>query len=312
MTREQGFSVVELLVSSAILCMVSGVVLTMLHDSLGATPVLEEGTDLLQRARVAADALAVELRAAAHGTPQGPLSRSFAVVEPRRPSDPPGSVSADVMTVRYVPPSGAAGRLAQPLAPGDAVVVLENTGCPVATTACGFVANTTAAIFDGAGQMNVVHIDGIGPGVLSVADASGARTISYPAGTEIAELAQVTFSFDGSTRQLRRAEGGGTFVVADNVNALAFQYFAEGMTPLAASQLGDGPFLGAGQTAFDADLLRVAVVRATVRVESGQDTMRGSDATVFARPGTATRRWTIPDVLQQIDVALRNRPGAGP
>src|SRR5688500_7751989 len=92
MNREAGYSVLELLVASAVMLIVCGAVLGLLHDGLAGTPILEETTDLQQRARVAGDSLAAELRAAAAGTPAGPLSRHFAAVDPRRVEDPPGSV----------------------------------------------------------------------------------------------------------------------------------------------------------------------------------------------------------------------------
>lgn len=307
MKGQRGFSVIELLIGSAILCAVCGAVVGLLHDGLAGTPVLEETTDLHQRARVVADAIASELRAAAAGTPSGALSRYFAAVEPRRPSDAIGAASADVVTVRYVPAGGAHARLAQPLAPGASIAILENAGCPVGTTACGFVANTTAVLFDTNSNVSVVQIDAIGPGVLTISDISSGRSISYPTGTEIAEAIQVTFSFDSSTRQLRRAEGGGTFVVADNVTGVAFDYFGDDLAPMPLALFADGPFLGNGASAFDGDLLRVATIRATVRLETGVDAMRGTDSALFARPGTATRGRTIPDVVQRIDVALRNR-----
>jgi len=307
MNRQRGFSVIELLVASAILCVVSGALLGLLQDGLAGTPVLEETTDLHQRARVVADAIATELRGAAAGTPTGALSRYFAAVEPRRPSDAIGVASPAVVTVRYVPPGGAHTRLAQPLAPGATIAILDGAGCPAGTVACGFAANTTAVVFDTSGDVSFVAIDTTGPGVLTISDVSAGRANTYPAGSEIAEAVQVTLSFDSGTRQIRRSEGGGVFVVADNVTGLSFEYFTDDFVPLALSQLSDGPFLGSGAAAFDADLLRLVGVRATVRLETGVDAMRGIDAALFARPGSATQGRTIPDIVQRIDVALRNR-----
>ena len=80
-----GYSLIELVIASAIMLTVSGAVLGLVHDGLAGTPILEETTDVHQRARVVADAVAADLRAAAAGTPSGPLSRHFAAVEPRRP-----------------------------------------------------------------------------------------------------------------------------------------------------------------------------------------------------------------------------------
>lgn len=306
MIRERGFSVVELLIASAVLLTVCGGVLALLHAALAAAPVLEETTDLHQRARVATDAIAAELRLTAAGTPAGPLSRYFAAVEPRRSSDPPGTATASAITLRYVPSNGAHGRLAQPLAPGAPVAIVDTTGCPLNTVVCGFVAGTVAVVFDTSGAADFVNVDAIGPGALTISDTSGPRATSYAAGAELAEAVQITFFFDGPARQLRRAEGGVSFVLADNVTGLSFEYWADDMVPAPLAAFTDGPFVGGGVTAFDVDLLRVRTIRATLRFETGVDTMRGTDPTLFARPGTAAGSRTIPDLTARIDIALRN------
>ena len=305
--REGGFTFVELIVASAILITVSAAVLWLLHDGLAAAPVLEEATDLQQRARVSIDALAAELRAAAAGPPSGPLSRYFAAVEPRAAIDPPGTASASALTVRYVPPNGAHSRLVQPLLPGVPTAFVDTASpCPLGTTACGFNASTTAVVFDPSGAADFVSVDAIAPGVLTVSDPIAGRAQPYPAGDEIAEALQVSFIFDPAARQLRRAEGGGDFVLADNINAVTFEYFAADMSRLPLALFGDGPFVGAGSTAFDADLLRIRTVRATLRFDTGVDRLRGIDTRLFARPGTASGARVLPDLVARLDVALRN------
>ena len=269
MNGQRGYTLIELLIASAILLMVSGAVLGLLHDGLVAAPVLEEATDLHQRARVSVDAIAADLRTAAAGSPSGPLSRYFAAIEPRAPADPPGTASSAVLTLRYVPVGGAYSRLAQPLSPGVPVAIVD-TGSPCAagTIACGFNAATTAVVFDPAGYADVVAVDAIGPGALTISDLAGGRVMTYAAGAEIAEIVQVTYVFDAAARQLRRIEGGGGFVLADNVIAVSFAFFAGDMSVLPLSMMQDGPFVGAGATAFDADLLRVRMVRATLRLDN--------------------------------------------
>jgi hypothetical protein len=91
------------------------------------------------------------------------------------------------------------------------------------------------------------------------------------------------------------------------VTGVRFDYFADDLAQLSIAQFADGPFLGSGAAAFDADLLRLAAVRATVRLETGVAAMRGADSALFGRPGSATRPLTIADVVQRIDVSLRNR-----
>jgi hypothetical protein len=60
--------------------------------------------------------------------------------------------------------------------------------------------------------------------------------------------------------------------VIDNVVSLQFDYFAEGAARIDAGSLTDGPWLPDATFAnrFDADLLRVRRVRATLRVRANQ------------------------------------------
>lgn len=307
MSGQRGSSVVELLVAAAVCMMVCGAILGLLHDALAATPVLEETTDLHQRHRVAADALAADVRAAAAGTPAGWLGPYLAAVEPRGMLDPPGSASDRVLTLRYTTAGGARASLAQPLNPGLTTVALSAAGCPSGTIACGFTAGTRGVLLDAGGFAAFVTIQAIGPGTLVVIDDHpGGRLVPFPSGATIVEATEVTYTFDAAARQLRRAEGGGDFVLADNVIDARFEYFADDATMLPLGILQDGPFQGSGWLTFDRDLARVRTVRASLRFETGEDRMRGLDARLFRRPGTAAGRLFIPDVVSVVDVTLRN------
>lgn len=305
MRDERGYTFIELIVASGIVIAVCAAVLGLLHDGLAAAPALEEMTDLHQRVRVSIDRVDSEIRAAAAGSPSGSLSRYFAAIEPRGPTDPPGTASPSRLTVRYVPHGGAHSRLVQPLAPPAPVAFIDTAACPVGTTACGFNAATTALIFDTAGSADLVSVDAIGPGALTISNVAAGRA-TYAAGSEVVEARQVSFVFDPAARQLRRLEGGGSFVLVDNIIAVSFQYFAGDMSGLPLAIFQDGPFVGAGSMAFDADLLRVRTVRATFRLDTGVDRLRGTDPRFFARPGTATGPRVVPDMVGRIDVTLRN------
>jgi prepilin-type N-terminal cleavage/methylation domain-containing protein len=307
MRGDRGFSLIELLVASAILLTIAAGVVEMLSRALAAAPVLEETTDLHQRARVASEAVARDARQAAAGSASGALSRLIAAVEPRAGLDPPGTATADVLTLRYGVAGGARGWLAASLAPAAGAVVLAATGCPAGTLACGFTAGSHAMLLDGTGLAAFVRVDATGAGSLTISDPYAARAGTFAAGAEIVEATEVTYRFDPAARQLLRTEGGGTFVVADNVVSARFSYFDEGLLPMPLAIFRDGPFLGAGALAFDADLHRISTVRAWLRFETGIDRMRGSDARFFARPGTAVGAFTLPDVISSVDVALRNQ-----
>jgi Tfp pilus assembly protein PilW len=286
MSGDRGYTLVELTIATAIMLTVTGAVMTLLHDSLARTPVLEDATDLHQRARVVAEALAVDLRAAGSGTPSGPLTASFPAIEPRALAAAAASAAADAVTIRYVPPHAGRSRLLQPLDPAAAVAAVDLTGCPQGTTACGFTAGVRGFVFDAAGQMDTVQVDAISPGMLLLGASVPGRTVTYAAGSEIAEAREVSYALDAPTRQLRRTEGGGTFAVVDNVEALTFEYRGDGAAALPLSVFQDGPFRGTGDRMFDTDTLGIRVIVATVRLASGS-----------AR---------VPAVTARVTVALRN------
>jgi type II secretory pathway pseudopilin PulG len=281
-TNDRGYTLLEVVVATGIMLAMTGAVMTLLHDGLVRTPMLEEAADLHQRARVAAEALAADLRAAGSGTPSGPLSALFPAAEPRRPGDPAGSASADLLTIRYVPAHAARAHLLEPLTPASDAAILDPSGCPSQTTACGFTAGVNALLFDSSGQMDTLRVDAISAGTLVIAAPAAPRAATYPAGSEVAEAVEATYALDSASRQLRRTEGGGTFPLADNVEALTFEWLGDGLAPLALTQFQDGPFRAAGPRMFDVDLLRVRAIRATIRLTSSS-----------ARAPAVTARFTV-------------------
>jgi hypothetical protein len=98
------------------------------------------------------------------------------------------------------------------------------------------------------------------------------------------------------------------------ISRLAFLGGADrGLVRLTSSQLTDGPWCPDEITAnrYDADLFRVRKVRVTLRVQSGDDGVRGSLATgneaMFINRGTAvSRSQTVPDRTVRFDVSPRN------
>jgi prepilin-type N-terminal cleavage/methylation domain-containing protein len=100
MRGNRGFSLVEVLVASAIMLTITAAVFTLLADAVRRSPLWNDDADVQQRARVAVEAIAAELRRAGAGSADGPLRHVLAVVEPRRVN---GAVTVTAVTVRYVP-----------------------------------------------------------------------------------------------------------------------------------------------------------------------------------------------------------------
>ncbi len=88
-----------------------------------------------------------------------------------------------------------------------------------------------------------------------------------------------------------------------------------GLSRLDPAVLTDGPWCpGPGSiNRYDADLLRVRLVRVSLRVEAASDGLRGQSTSFFARPGSSTAATRfLPDELISFDVALRNLGAAPP
>jgi hypothetical protein len=119
-----------------------------------------------------------------------------------------------------------------------------------------------------------------------------------------------------SPPQLIRYNGASSDApVADHVVALGFAYLEETLSGLAAidpSEFVDGPWLPNAIDAdrYDADLLRIRVVRATLRVEASAASLRGASPDWFARPGTARGSRFLRDQVVAFDAAPRQLAAA--
>ena len=102
---DRGFSLVELLVSMAIMLAVSSSMLGLVNSARGAFEIDLERADMQQRARVSVDALIRDLVMAGRGG-QVPAVAPF-----RRGmtnEDVPGAAFADRLSIRYEPPDAGA------------------------------------------------------------------------------------------------------------------------------------------------------------------------------------------------------------
>ena len=171
------------------------------------------------------------------------------------------------------------------------------------------------------------------------------QQLSYPyqTGAIVTQADSHMYYYDATNRQLRHYDGYLTDVpVADNVVGVTFEYMGDPNPPiepkppagkanclydaggnyvagmatlppqggslasLPLSMLNDGPWCGAGNNQFDADLLRVKKVRVTLRVQASQDQFRGTGPE-FVSPGfnqNALRH--LPDYTVRFEVSPRN------
>jgi hypothetical protein len=81
------------------------------------------------------------------------------------------------------------------------------------------------------------------------------------------------------------------------------------LVKLTKAKLTDGPWCPDSTTGnrFDADLLRIRKVKVTIRFQVANKTLRGSDTTLFLRPGTSTSGARfVPDQELAFEVSPRN------
>jgi prepilin-type N-terminal cleavage/methylation domain-containing protein len=294
----RGFSLVELLMSLAIMLLVCHAAVGFINRTQAIFAVQAELPDMQQRLRVATDALARDLLA---GSGEG-----FASIAPYRRGlaspDLPGTFRGDCVSVLYVRVFGARATLSEVTDGSDVVRVGARPGCPASNPLCGFQSGMLAVVFDDAGASDMFRISGVANDPPSLFHVGFALSKVYPAGATVAEAESATYWLQADAvtgaSQLMRYDGQQTDLpLIDNVTALGFEYFDGSGDSIDRAALTDGPWIPDSTFAnrFDADLLRVRRVRATVRVRANQF--------VLLAP--------VADKAAQIDISPRSR-GAAP
>ncbi|NQW05408.1 MAG: prepilin-type N-terminal cleavage/methylation domain-containing protein [Acidobacteria bacterium] len=170
---------------------------------------------------------------------------------------------------------------------------------------CRVAQGLSLAVFDSTGRLDLVGVLGSVGQEIDVRVLASAGGV-YRAGSTVTEVILRGYYLDEVAAQLRYYDSDGTdYPVVDDVTGLVFEYFgdpapprwprpdpavanclynqfgdwlggallptaADGLAVLPLAMFTDGPWCGAGDTAFDADLLRVRRVRVSVTVSSYQ------------------------------------------
>ena len=329
---DAGFSFLELVVSMTLALVVTAAALALIAPNMTAGRTGPDVADAQQRARVGQDLIARDLYAAGAGVDlgpaSGPLVRVLPPIVPRRMGrlSPDACTVArpDAITILYVPRTLSQTSLLDPLLAGGELRVERFAHCPSGGALCGLGAGSSLIVFDRVG-----HFDGFTLTQILV-DSAQIRPwqavhppYAYPAGAVVSEVQWHTYYLDSTSRQLRHFDGDSTDIpVVDDVVGLSVEYFGDPGPPLPGLSLlppqggslaelplslfRDGPWSGDGENCFDADLLRIRRVRVALRVQVGNDMMRGasSEYAVAGRSLSAAR--SLPDYALRFDVAPRN------
>ncbi len=348
---EAGYSLIELLVSSAIMITVTGAIFSLVNPAQGTSQTVPEVSDLQQRARVGSDVLFKELLMAGAGTYQGPvrspLVSLFSPILPRRNGhiapDPYNVFKTDAITVTYIPNTYSQTTITNSMPPNsNEIKVADQPNCPSGEQLCGFTEGMEVIIFDGEGHFDTFVITHVQDSAGHLQHQGVDLSYGYDVGASVTVVRSYSFYLDRTTNQLMQEGGGKTLPIVDNVVDLKFDYFGDpvppispkptagtanclydgtgallpmatltategSLAPLTKAMLEDGRWCGSGGNSYDADMLRVRKVRASIRLQVGAAALRGANTLLFRNPGVAKdSARQVADYTVSFDVTPRN------
>ncbi len=208
---------------------------------------------------------------------------------------------------------------------------------------CGLSAGMEALVFDRAGNFGTFSVASVDAAAAHLRHLGGSASYAFQEGAYVTEASSHTYYFDATNHLLRHYDDDSTDTpVIDDVVGVRFEYFGDAHPPrspkppagtpnclyddegnareglvdmpvtgnslvaLPLAMFSDGPWCGAGDDEFDADLLRVRKIRVTIRVQAAQASLRGLGR-AFVVPGTSTSALrSLPDYTLTFDVSPRN------
>ena len=239
-TDAGGFTVVELLVGSAIALVVIALSCQLAVDMQAAWRAASARVELQQRARVAVDVVSRALREAGGGPFSGParlnLMRGVPAVLPRRVgrrrSHAVNEFRTDAFTVVRAVAEAEHGVLLTPAPRGAGTIELSpSAGC--ALPACGFAEGATVMLLTGAGQYDLFTVTAVDGTALAVRHHGAAASAAYPAGTPALAAEWTSVTFDRSSGTLRAYDGDSNDLpLLDDVVDLGVRYFGAADQPV--------------------------------------------------------------------------------
>jgi hypothetical protein len=262
-SNDEGFTLTELLVASAVMITVTGGIFALLQPVHAIFKSQPEVSDMQQRMRVGIDVLMKDLVMAGSGVyagrSAGPLLNQFAPVLPYRigdtNADPPSGVfyRQNAISLLYVPSSPAQTTIREQLTVNTQDLLINappNCPPPTSDELCGFMARMRVLIFNDSGAWNAMTVTAVQNPMLHVR-YGGQLDVAYKAGSTLTEVVVATYylktDIATNTFQLMRYDGAQTDLpVLDNVVTLELSYFGESQPPtlLPGKSLSDeaGPF----------------------------------------------------------------------
>jgi hypothetical protein len=244
--RESGYTLAELLISTAIMVTVTSAIFGLMNPAQGSAQAQPEVADLQQRMRIGSDVLFKELVMTGAGPYQGPVTKPlvnfFASILPRRvgsvdpdPTTGTASFTTDRITLTYVPNNYSQTAISQSMPPNSAEMkVKDQPNCPKHDGLCGFETGMRVIIFDTEGHNDVFTITKTQSPAAHLQHRGQDLNYSYAEDSSVMTVVSYTFYLDRTTHQLKRYDGWETEVpLVDNVVDLRFDYFGDPNPPKA-------------------------------------------------------------------------------
>ena len=260
------------------------------------------------------------------------------------PTQGAASFKTDAITLAYIPNTYSQTTISSPMPNVSAELkVSDIPGCPKGQQLCGFEEGMIVIIFDTTGHFDTFTITEVQDAAAHLQHRGQDLNHPYETGAQVTQIVSNTYYLNRTTNQLMRYDGNTTDIaLVDNVVDLRFDYYGDPNPPrsprppagianclydaagnyvglptlppsdgslavLDATILSNGPYCGTGSNQFDADLLRVRKVRATLRMQAGNAAFRGTDPALFMQPGKAPGgERVIPDYTVSFEVTPRN------
>jgi prepilin-type N-terminal cleavage/methylation domain-containing protein len=265
----RGFTLIEMIVSTAIMLVVMGAVLELITPVHGMFQAQPEISDMQQRLRVAADMIYRDLvmaGAGGHAAEADPLGYHVASILPfrrgARDADPPASFFSDRISVLYVPASPAETRVSAAMSdPQMDIPVEPQRACPGHDPLCGFTINMMVAIFDETGAVDTFRITGIVDSPPALQHAGQPLSKSYGIGAFVFQVVTATYWLKtdphAQTYQLMNYDGYHTDLpLIEHVVGLNFEYYGDPLPPVLRKPLSDarGPWTSYGPKPPEVDV----------------------------------------------------------
>lgn len=248
---DAGFTLTELLISTAIMLTVTGAIFGLMAPSQGTAQTQPEVADMQQRMRVSTETLFKELVMAGAGPYQGATTGSlvnfFAPILPRKtgfnyqnePTRGLLSVLPDAITLSYIPNSYSQTTISNAMPNVAAELkVFDQPNCPRGRELCGFEIGMQVIVFDTSGNFDTFVLT-------QVQDAAGhlqhrQQPLNYPyqAGAQVTQIVSNTYYLERradhpNENKLMRYNGAAEDIaIADDVVDLRFDYYGDPAPPL--------------------------------------------------------------------------------